>query len=34
MGGQPRAIQQQGGPGQRFDYDEFCNTPQLSSQDR
>jgi hypothetical protein len=31
-GGQPRAIQQQGGPGQRFDYDEFCDTQQLSSQ--
>ena len=31
-GGQLRAIQQQGGPGQRFDYDEFSNTQQLSSQ--
>jgi hypothetical protein len=31
-GGQPRAIPQQGGPGQRFDYDEFCDTQQLSSQ--
>jgi hypothetical protein len=31
-GGQPRTIRQQGGPGQRFDYDEFCNTQQLSSQ--
>jgi hypothetical protein len=31
-GGQPRAIQQQGGPGQRFDYDEFYNTQQLSPQ--
>ena len=30
--GQPRAIRQQGGPGQRFDYDEFCNTQQLCSQ--
>jgi hypothetical protein len=31
-GGQPRAIRQQGRPGQRFDYDEFCNTQQLFSQ--
>ena len=30
--GQPRAIHQQGGPGQRFDYGEFCNAQQLSSQ--
>ena len=31
-GGQYRAIRQQGGLGQRFDYDEFFNTQQLSSQ--